>query len=44
MNSDEAWKKKEALIEERKKQSHDLVGESIKRSLAESKSSVSETC
>jgi len=35
-NSAEALKKKELEAEERRKQSHDLVAESIRRELAES--------
>jgi hypothetical protein len=35
-DTEEAQKKKEAEAEERKKQSHDMVAESIRRELAES--------
>lgn len=38
-DTEEAIKKREAEAEERRKQSHDLVAESIKRELAESKHS-----
>jgi microfibrillar-associated protein 1 len=37
-DTEEAYKKREAEAEERRKQSHDLVAESIKRELAESMS------
>lgn len=37
-DTEEAYQKKEAEAEERRKQSHDLVAESIKRELAESTS------
>lgn len=36
--SEEATRKREAAAEERKKQSHNMVGEFIKRTLDESKS------
>jgi hypothetical protein len=39
-DTEEALKKKEMEAEERRKQSHDLVAESIRRELAESKSQV----
>jgi microfibrillar-associated protein 1 len=35
-DTEEALKKKEQEVEERKKQSHDMVAESIRRELAES--------
>lgn len=36
-DTEEALKRKEMELEERRKQSHDLVAESIRRELAESK-------
>lgn len=36
LDSEEAQRKREAEAEERRKQSHDLVAESIRRELAES--------
>jgi microfibrillar-associated protein 1 len=42
-NTEEALKRKEQEDEERRKQSHDLVAESIKRELAESARGFSST-